>query len=71
MSSSSKPLRHDFVPLHRFAKKQMMYFEVQRLYLDYRKQPDGKYRIVLDNISEDAAPKNDFNLFQTRAILLA
>ena len=49
----NKPLRHDFAPLHRFAKKQMMYFEVQRLFLDYRRQPDGKMKIVLDNMQEE------------------
>lgn len=47
-----------------------MWIEIQRLYLDYRKE-DDKYKIVLSAMSEDAAPKNDYNLFQNRSILLA
>ena len=47
-----------------------MWLEIQRLFLDY-KQVDNKYRLVLDAIPEEAAPKNDYNLFQTRSILLA
>ena len=39
-----------------------MWLEVQRLYLDYRKV-NGKYKIVLDAMSDEYGAKNDFNLF--------
>lgn len=71
LSILDKPLVIDFVPMSSFSKKQMMWLEIQRLHLDFKKKADGKYRIVLDAMSEDTAPKNDYNLFQTRSVLLA
>ena len=32
---------------------------------------NGKYKIVLDAMSDETGAKNDFNLFQTRSVLLA
>lgn len=48
----------------------MLFLELKRLFLEYRKDENGNYHIVLDVLSEEEQPKNDFNLFDTRLIFL-
>ena len=68
---SSRKMSFEFEPLSMFAKKQLLFIEIKRLYLEYSKRGDeGKYVVDLGVIRQDEMLKNDFNLMDTRMIFL-
>ena len=50
----NKKLSFDFEPRKVFAKKSVIYLEIKRLYLEYRRsRPEESYKITLDALTED------------------
>ena len=73
MAVSIKKMDFDFEPMKTFKTRQMLFLELKRLYLDYRMDDNGKYKIAMKVLSEEEhmQPKNDFNLLDTRLDFLA
>lgn len=70
LASSVKPLAFEFAPMFQFSKKQVIFIEIKRLFLDYCLDDKGKYSICVDVTPEDENPRNDFNLLGTSLIFL-
>ena len=67
LSTSTKKMEFDFMPLTALRTKQIIFLELKRLFLDYQRDKNGDFHIVLDVLPEEEyLPKNDFNLLDTR-----
>ena len=67
---SGRKMNFQFEPLKSLSKKQMLFLELKRLYLEYKKVAADKHQIQLGVLGEEELPKNDFNLLDTRMFYL-
>jgi len=65
LATSNKKLSFEFPPRIALRKKNLLYVELKRLFLEYKRSEKGFFKIVADALREDELTENDFNLLDT------